>query len=129
LPAWEKGCFSISMNVPPVWSYYQFEIPTYYISGTSSGLTILNDSGLYKSVNGDYDIVGQVRNDGNQRSTNVGVSGTLYNASGVPVGCNHGNSTDLDPGQISSFAINFLGYYRFYNDVSYYRLRVAGDLP
>jgi hypothetical protein len=131
LPAWKKGCFKIYMDVPPNWSYYQFEIPTYYTSDTSSGLTIFNDSGLYKSYNGDYEILGQVRNDGNQPSNSVGVSGTLYNASGVPVGCERAsiNSSDLNPGQISSFAINFLGYYRSYNDVSYYRLRVAGDLP
>jgi hypothetical protein len=131
LPAWEKGCFSISMEVPPNWSYYQFEAPTYNLSGTSSGLTIFNDSGLYNYANGDYDIIGRVRNDGNQRSTSVRVGGTLYNVSGVPVGCNYAyvNSTPLDPGQISSFAINFWGYYRYYNDVTYYRLRVAGDLP
>jgi hypothetical protein len=131
LPAWEKGCFSISMEVPPNWSYYQFEAPTYNISSTSSDLTIFNDSGLYNYANGDYDIIGRVRNDGNQRSTSVRVGGTLYNVSGVPVGCNYAyvNSTPLDPGQISSFAINFWGYYRYYNDVTYYRLRVAGDLP
>jgi hypothetical protein len=129
LPAWGKGCFSISMDVPLNWSYYQFTAPIYNKSGTSSSLTIFNDSGLYNSVNRDYDIVGQVRNDGNQRSSKGGVSGTLYNASGVPLGCNHVSSTDLDPGQISSFAINFLSYYRDYKDVSYYRLRVADDMP
>jgi hypothetical protein len=132
LPAWEKGCFNISMNVPPSWSYYQFKTPTYYISATSLGLTIFDDSGLYNpGGNGDYDIIGQVHNDGNQRSTVVGVSGTLYNVSGVPVGCEHANvnSTNLDPGQISSFAINFWGYYRDYKDVTFYKLRVAGNLP
>jgi hypothetical protein len=129
LPAWGKGCFSISMDVPLNWSYYQFTAPIYNKSGTSSGLTIFNDSGLYNLTSRDYDIVGQVRNDGNQRSTKVGVSGTLYNASGVPVGCNHASIADLDPGQISSFAINFLSYYRDYKDVSYYRLRVADDMP
>ncbi len=29
----------------------------------------------------------------------------------VSLGCNHVSSTDLDPGQISSFAINFLSYF------------------
>jgi hypothetical protein len=127
LPAREKGCFSISMNVPPSWSYYQFEAPTYGISSTGSGLTIFDDSGLYNSANGYYKIIGQVRNEGNQHPTSVGVSGTLYNVSGVPVGCGHVNSAGLDPGQISSFGIDFWG--RDYNDVTNYRLRVAGDLP
>ena len=119
------------MNVPLNWSYYQFEIRTYYISNSSPGLTIFNDSGLYNPADGDYDIIGQVRNNGSQRSTFVEVGGTLYNVSGVPVGCGDAfvNSTDLNPGQISSFAINFWGYYHNYDDVTYYRLRVAGDLP
>ena len=59
------------------------------------------------------------------------MSGTVYNSSGVPVGCNYAavNSTDLEPGQISSFDIKYLSYYRDYIDVTNYKLRVAGDLP
>jgi hypothetical protein len=131
LPAWNKGCFSFVMDVPLNWSYYRFEAPTYKISGTSSGLTIFGDNGSYKPATGDYDITGQVRNDGTLRSLSVGVSGTLYNVSAVPVGCVHAyvNSTDLNPGQASAFAIKYWGFYRDYHDVTYYRLRVAGDLP
>jgi hypothetical protein len=131
LPKREKGCFNISMDVPPGWSYYQFDAPTYNVNSTSSGLTIIDNAGSYNPVNGDYNLVGQVRNDGNQRSASVSVSGTLYNPLGKPVGCQHAlvNSPTLDPGQISSFAINFWGYYRDYQDVAHYRLRVAGDLP
>ena len=131
LPAWNKGCFSFAMDVPLNWSYYRFEAPTYKISGTSSGLTIFGDSGSYKPATGDYDITGQVRNDGTLHSLSVGVSGTLYNVSAVPVGCVHAyvNSTDLNPGQASAFAIKYWGFYRDYHDVTYYRLRVAGDLP
>ena len=130
-PARQKGCFKISLDVPPNWSYYRFEAPNFNISNTSPGLTIINDNGSYYSPNGDYQVIGQVRNDGNQLSTSVYVGGTLYNASGVPVGCEHAhvNSNNLDPGQISSFDIKFLGYYRDYNDVVNYKLRVAGDLP
>jgi hypothetical protein len=131
LPAWEKGCFSISQYpIPSNWSYYQFEIPTYNLRSTSSGLTIFDDSGLYNN-DGSYVINGQVRNDGNLLSNIVSVSGTLYNASAVPVGCEHAtvNSTNLNPNQTSSFAINFQVYYRNYIDVTNYRLRVAGNLP
>jgi len=130
LPAWEKGCFKITMDVLPAWSYYQFETPTYTLRGTSSGLTIFNHSGLYNSSTGAYDITGQVRNDGSQHSLSVGVSGTLYNIYGVPVGCEHKTiSPDLAPGQVSSFSINYSSYYRSYSDVARYKLRVAGDLP
>jgi len=131
LPAWNRGCFSFSMGVPLNWSYYRFEVPTYKISATSSGLTIVGDNGSYKPATGDYDITGQVRNDGTQLSRSVGVNGTLYNVSNVPVGCVHSyvNSNDLYPGQTSAFAIKYWGFYRDYHDVSYYKLRVAGDLP
>jgi hypothetical protein len=132
LPAWEKGCFKISIDFPPNWLYYQFEALTYAMSDTSPDLSIINDSGSYSPAPlKDYNIIGQVRNGGNQRSNSVTVSGTLYNASDVPVGCSHVkvNSNDLTPGQISSFSIKYLGYYRDYNDVAYYTLRVAGDLP
>jgi hypothetical protein len=130
-PAREKGCFKFSMDVPLNWSYYRFEAPTFTISETSPGLKIITDSGLYNPPNGDYKVIGQVRNTGNQRSNSVYVGGTLYNASGVPVGCEHAhvNSNDLDPNQVSSFEIKYLGYYRSYNDVANYKLRVAGDLP
>jgi hypothetical protein len=129
LPAWEKGCFKITMGIPPNWSYYQFDTPTYIFSSTSSGLTILGDSGSYNPSSKEYIINGQVRNNGILRSKNVGVSGTLYNASGVPVGCEHStvNTTNIDPGQSSSFIINFLG--RDYIDVTNYKLRVTGDIP
>jgi hypothetical protein len=131
LPAWEDGCFFISMDVPLNWSYYTFDAPTYSTNGTSLGLKLINPSGSYNPATKDYNILGQVRNDGNQSSNSVGVSGTLYNISGVPVGCNstYVNSTDLAPGQISSFGIKYLGNYRDYVDVTNYRLRVAGDLP
>jgi hypothetical protein len=131
LPAWQKGCFRQTMDVPSDWSYYQFETPIYSISDTSSGLNIFNHSGSYNPSTGDYIIIGQVRNDGSQPSMSVYVSGTLYNSFNIPVGCERAavNSTDLDPGQVSAFAIEFLGYYRDYLDVTHYKLRVAGDLP
>jgi len=131
LPAWNRGCFSFSMGVPLNLSYYRFETPTYKISATSPGLTIFGASGSYKPATGDYDITGQVRNDGSQRSLSVGVNGTLYNVSSMPVGCVHTyvNSTNLDPGQTSAFAIKYWGFYRDYHDVSFFKLRVAGDLP
>jgi uncharacterized protein (UPF0332 family) len=131
LPASEKGCFKIAMQVPQNWSYYQFGVPKYTIDLTSSGLAINNDSGVFNPVNGDYDIFGQVKNYGDQRSNSVSVSGTLYDSAGAPVGCEYGTviGNNLDPGQTSGFEINYSGYYRNYKDVAYYKLRVAGQLP
>ena len=131
LPARERGCFRIALDVPSEWSYYQFEAPTYSVSDTSSGLILFDDSGSYNASTGDYRLIGQVRNDGDQLSMSVYVGGTLYNADRIPIGCERANvnSGDLDPGETSAFTIKFLGYYRDYSDVVRYRLRVAGDLP
>ncbi len=129
LPATQRGCFNITMNIPAGWSYYKFEDPQYISGSTSPGLTIIDSNGDYN--NGSYNLIGQVWNNGNLTAKNVAVSGTLYNRSGQPVGCKHAyvSSVNLNPGQSSSFAIDFLGYYRDYNDVTSYRLRVAGDRP
>jgi hypothetical protein len=62
---------------------------------------------------------------------NVTVSATVYNASGVPVGCEYDavDQTSLNPGQTTSFTVNYYSFYRDYADVTSYRLRVAGELP
>ena len=130
LPAWERGCFKISSDILS-WSYYVLSAPSYTTVNASPGLAILTTSGIYDPTYGDYDITGQVRNNSTLLSKNVGVSGTLYNISGQPVGCdyNYINGKDLNPGQTSSFTINFLGYFRNYYDVTNYKLRVSGELP
>ncbi len=131
LPAGEKGCFKISMDVPQNWSYYQFGTPTYFTSSASPGLVINNPSGAYDPATGDYDVAGQAQNYGNQHAGSVSVGATLYNSSNVPVGCENvpipgGN---LDAGETSPFVISFSGYYRNYSDAAYYHLRVAGQTP
>jgi hypothetical protein len=130
LPAWQRSCFKISTDITN-WSYYQFETSTYNMEASSPNLAILNASGAYNSVNGNYQINGQVRNNGSQVSMNVAVSGTVYNDSGVPVSCayNSVDQTNLNPGQTGDFTIDFYGFYRDYADVTSYRLRVAGELP
>ena len=130
LSAFEKGCFKISLPIPTNWSYYQFQNLTYDVSNTSSGLSIISHIGSLKPDDS-FEIIGQVRNNGNLRSNDVSVSGTLYNIHNEPVGCELSvvESTNLNPGQVSSFKIDYIKYYRLYNDVNSYKLRVAGDLP
>jgi hypothetical protein len=131
LPEWERGCFTIFMDIPPEWSNYQFNNPLYDLGSSSPGLNIIYKTGSYSSTFGDYDIYGLVRNDGIQPAYSVSVGGTLYNTSNMPVGCEYAYITDLDlnPGQLSEFAINFSGNIRDYFDVTDYRVRVASDLP
>ena len=128
LPAGDRTCFHILLEEPAGWSYYEFEAPTYWTDGEPlPNLTVLNDSGSYNSTFGWYEIIGQVRNDHGTRVEYVSSVGTVYNASGVVVGCDftYVNSTHLDPGQTSSFEMTFSG--RDYADVTSYRLQVDGN--
>lgn len=129
LPAGHKTCFDVLFLDPPSgWSYYEFETPAYWTSGEPlPNLTVLNDSGSYDPTDGDYKIVGQVRNDHGSRVEYVSPVGTLYNSSGIVVGCDYTyvNSTHLDPGQVSAFRIDYYG--RDYGDVVLYRLQVDGN--
>jgi hypothetical protein len=130
LPAWGITCFEVSVPVPSGWAYYQFEAPTYFTDGQPlPNLTVLNDSGSYDTTFGWYDIIGQVGNNEGVSVKFVSPVGTLYNNLGKVVGCDftYVNSTDLAPGQISSFDITFFS--RDYADVTSYRLQVDGTLP
>ena len=128
LPAGEKTCFHILLDEPIGWSYYEFETPIYNADGEPlPNLTVFNDSGSYNPTFGWYTILGLVRNDHGTRVEYVSPVGTVYNASGVVIGCNYTyvNSTHLDPGQTSSFDMTFSG--RDYADVTSYQLQVDGN--
>ena len=128
LPASDRTCFHIALEEPAGWSYYEFEAPTYRTDGEPlPNLTVFNDSGSYNSTFGWYEIIGQVHNDQGTRVEFVSPVGTVYNASGVVVGCDftYVNSTHLDPGQTSSFEMTFSG--RDYADVTSYQLQVDGN--
>lgn len=129
LPPGDKTCFDILVGDEPAgWSYYEFESPSYQTGGKPlPNLTIINDSGSYNSTYGWYKIIGQVRNDHGSRVEYVSPVGIVYNASGTVVGCGYTyvSATHLDPGQTSSFEMNFTG--RDYADVVSYRLQVDGN--
>ena len=128
LPAGNKTCFCIVLQEPANWSYYEFEPPSYRTGGEPlPHLTVLNDSGSYDPTLRWYEIIGQVRNDHGTRVEYVGLVGTVYNTPGAVIGCSSTsvNATHLDPGQISSFKMIFLG--RDYADVVSYRLQVEGN--
>ncbi|MBC8255283.1 MAG: hypothetical protein H8E35_14820, partial [Ardenticatenia bacterium] len=127
LPAGSRTCFNISLKEPLGWSTYELATPTYWTDGRPlPDLTILGDSGAYNPDFGWYEIGGQVRNDHGSRVEQVRAAGTLYNGSGVVVGCGFAyvDSTHLDPGQTSAFEMGFYG--RDYADVTAYRLQADG---
>ncbi|MBN2390064.1 MAG: PKD domain-containing protein, partial [Anaerolineae bacterium] len=133
LPAGKKSCFRLSIYNPPAdWSYFRFESPTYYTSANEPwpNLTLYNHYGTLLPDNS-YKILGFVRNDDNSRLEGIGIEGALYNASGIVVGCSltWPSNGNLDPGQTSSFELNYSYYYRNYSDVSSYRLQADGHVP
>jgi len=131
LPPGDKTCFTIGLDEPDGWSYYEFETPTYYSTSDArlQNMTIYNDSGTYNPDGGSYRILGFVRNDNDVRVRSIQPIVTLYDVSGTVIGCSYTsvNSTDLDPGQSSSFELTFSGYYRDYADAAAYRIQVDGD--
>lgn len=131
LPAGKKSCFRLSIYNPPAdWAYFRFESPTYYSSANEPwpNLTLYNHHGTLLP-DGSYKILGYVRNDESHRLEGVEIEGALYNATGIIVGCGltWPSSDKLDPGQTSSFELNY--YYRNYSDVSSYRLQADGYTP
>lgn len=107
---------------------YQFEVSSSTYSGAFPSLTVLSHSGSPGQI-GDYEIIGQVRNDGATQVRFVQPVATLYNASGTVLGCDftYTSTTDLNPGQTSSFEINVIGR-GSYTDVATYRLQVDGNV-
>ncbi len=107
LHPYEKTCFSILLDNPAVWTHYTFEAVSYWSDG--SGRPNLVSTTHNGSVYGTsyYRIIGQIRNDEPNTIRFVTALATLYNAAGKVVACDYSyvNSTDLTPGQISSFQI------------------------
>ncbi len=124
----DKACFDVLVLPVPTYASYEFERPTYWTTTADAlNLTLVDPSASYNASSGDYRIIGLVRNDGAVRVNYVDVVGTLYNASGIVVGCEGTwvNSNNLDPGQSSSFTLGFSG--RDEADVATWRLQMDGS--
>ncbi|MBX3000765.1 MAG: FxLYD domain-containing protein [Caldilineaceae bacterium] len=125
----ERACFAVLFFDPPgSWNDYSLSI-SYNSGGTeSSDLVLLNDSGSYNESSTAYQIVGQIRNDGLTKSRFVSAIGTLYDVSGTVLDCDNAyvNSTDLDPGQTSSFKSLFTRRGEQNQNVTSYHLRTQG---
>ena len=107
LHPYEKTCFSIMLENPSNWTHYAFEPVSYWTDGeVRPNLTVTTHSGgVYGGSY--YRIIGQIRNDESSQISFVSAVGTLYNSIGKVLDCDYSyvNSTDLNPGQVSSFEI------------------------
>jgi hypothetical protein len=128
LEADEKTCFHLIVDYPEGWDYYEFELSYWADGDTLPDLSVTNLSPEYNSDNGWYDITGDVTNNEGVSVENVGLTGTLYDASNDVVGCSFANTepSDLDPSQTRSFYLTFLG--RDYHDVTDYRIQADADI-
>ncbi len=129
LSAGVKTCFRIALRNNPSVVSFQFERPV--ASKTTNSLpplTVIDDSGSYDDILHSYKLVGFVRNDAPDQVRFVQVIATLYRASGQAVDCanSYVNSTDLDPGQESSFTIH--GYGPASSEVTTYSVQTDGQL-
>ena len=107
---------------------YELESPTYWTDGTPlPRLTVVSRNGSYDSTFGWYRVNGQVRNDEPTMVKYVKPAISLYDGAGRIVGCGftYVNSTDLAPGQTSSFSTSVSG--RDFQNVTSFSIQVDGD--
>jgi len=122
----QRGCYHVLMDEPANWTRYELE-GTYFNGGVSApSLVALNVTTGYDGT-GVPEILGQVRNDGSGRAEFVRAIGTLFDVNNRVIGCDSAyvSSTDLNPGQTSSFRIGFFPH--TYPPINSFSLQVHGD--
>ncbi len=123
----EKVCFTIILSNPSSWTSYSFEPVDYSTTGTARpNLVITSQSGAPYSSSY-YRVIGQIRNDESQLIRYVSAVATMFDANGKVVECDYSfvGSTDLTPGQVSSFDI--YGMPAVPGDVASYVLQTDGS--
>lgn len=100
----------LSQQFAPQVDHYSLEV-TYRISSKQKppGIQILSDSN-YMDILGSLHIVGEAKNEQAQNATFINVIVTLYNQTGVVIGCDdsYTDPYDLDPNQTAPFHIIFI---------------------
>jgi hypothetical protein len=121
-----KTCFHLEFYDPPGWSRYELA-GTYYHGGNPlPNLTVYADN-AYLEADGDYKVLGMIRNDDTRRVTFVKPVVTLLDTAGYVIDCDftYANIDDLNPGESSSFEETF--WERDYSVVARYRIQVDGN--
>jgi len=133
LPPGLKTCFIVRFDDTPTgWASYAFEINTWGPSSTEQRhLEVIEHSArTVERYDGrhDYEIIGRVRNPTTVVLRSAELVGTLYNRSRQVIGCDYvyASTSELEPGQISSFKLTYGGYARDYVDVAHYALLPLG---
>lgn len=109
----EKGCFKVLvLNDPPSFDHYQLSVEGSNTTEQPRPLTII--SATEGPSPSSYELVGQVRNDGQESLQFVQIIGTLYDSNNVVIDCGitFANADTLAPGAVSSWRLIFFGIER-----------------
>lgn len=107
-----RTCFNISLSEPNGWTSYSFEPVNYNTMTTQPlNLAVLNPNGSFDRY-GDYNLIGEIKNNDSRTAKYPSVSATLFNEFGKVVGCDHSyaNNDTLAPGQSSAFKLTYSSY-------------------
>lgn len=109
----DKGCFKVLLfNEPEGMERYELSVEGSATTNSPRPLTITN---FTEGPNpNSYELVGQVRNDGQESLQFVQIIGTLYDSDNVVIGCDFtfSNANTLNPGASSSWSLTFFGIER-----------------
>lgn len=117
-------CFQIFMLEDiPTYTHIEYEVT--HSSGREISTGLVSENVSLNVDDDDVEVIGLVHNSGQKKSTFVKVVITLFDEAGTPIGCDYAyvNSTHLNPGQTSSFKVDFLNLEL---PVDSYRVQVQG---
>jgi hypothetical protein len=110
IPPGQVSCFLVLFfdNVP-AWTSYQLSAEADTTTVEPSALTITSSS-VGPDVN-NFELIGQVRNDGATEEEFVKIVGTLYDSNGTVADCDFtfANTQTLAPGATSTWKLTFFG--------------------
>ena len=126
IPPSQRACYHIIVDNPVNWTYYELE-GTYLVGGVYAPSLVAPTVSTGYDAFGVPEMLGQIRNDGSGKAKFVKAVGTLFNAGGQVIGCDSAyvSSTDLNPGQTSSFRIGFWPH--TYPPIDSFLLQAHGD--
>ena len=110
LAAGEKGCFTVLLlNDPAGFDHYELSVEARTTTDQPRPLTITSFTEGPSPTS--YELVGQVRNDGQESYQFVKIIGTLYDSDNKVIDCDFtfANANTLAPGATSSWSLVFFG--------------------
>jgi len=125
----EKTCFNLYLEKPADYARYELTSLTYASSDELvSSFELSQVQAGWDKANAWYALNGQVRNSGSIPTSDVRVIATLYNSTGIVIGCEqtYANLAGEDPFSAGTFSLTFLDLPQS-ETIASYRVQGAGD--